>query len=30
MNFEDIFENDKGIFIMQYKQLKNEENKNEG
>ena len=30
MNFEDIFENDKGIFIMQYKQLKNEDSKNEG
>jgi hypothetical protein len=24
MNFEDIFENDKGIFIQQYKQLKGE------
>jgi len=22
MNFEDIFENDKGIFIQQYKELK--------
>ena len=32
MNFEDIFENDKGIFIMQYMLLKSEngDSKSEG